>query len=81
MCEVLARIPADPEVLPRTKDYGLDVESFRELVQGCPERVLELSASCCQMDAFRRPSFSELLDELEDIAETLEPSDNDLTTG
>jgi len=33
------------------------------------------------MDAFRRPSFSELLDELEDIAETLEPPDNNLTTG
>ncbi|ROL47445.1 Dual specificity testis-specific protein kinase 2, partial [Anabarilius grahami] len=81
LCEILARIPADPEVLPRTQDYGLDVESFRELVHGCPERVLELSASCCQMDAFRRPSFSELLDQLEDIAETLEPPDNNLTTG
>lgn len=33
------------------------------------------------MDAFRRPSFSELLDELEDIAESLEPPDPDLTTG
>ncbi|XP_056586649.1 dual specificity testis-specific protein kinase 2 [Triplophysa dalaica] len=81
LCEILARIPADPEVLPRTQDYGLNVESFRELVQGCPERVLELSASCCQMDAFRRPSFSELLDKLEDISETLEPPDNILATG
>uniref|UniRef100_A0A8C8JM41 Zgc:113162 n=1 Tax=Oncorhynchus tshawytscha TaxID=74940 RepID=A0A8C8JM41_ONCTS len=63
------------------KDYGLDVEAFSEMVQGCPRRILELSANCCLMDAFRRPSFSELLDELEDIAESLEPPDSNLTTG
>ncbi len=44
-----------------------------------PKLILFLSFS--QMDAFRRPSFSELLDELGDIAETLEPPDNNLTTG
>ncbi|XP_007233959.2 dual specificity testis-specific protein kinase 1 isoform X1 [Astyanax mexicanus] len=81
LCEILARIPADPEVLPRTRDYGLDVQAFSELVQGCPQRVLQLSASCCLMEAYRRPSFSELLDELEDIAESLEPPDPLLTTG
>ncbi|CAB1318631.1 unnamed protein product [Coregonus sp. 'balchen'] len=81
LCEILGRIPADPEILPRTRDYGLDVEAFSEMVQGCPRRILELSANCCLMDAFRRPSFSELLDELEDIAESLEPPDSDLTTG
>ncbi|XP_062410254.1 dual specificity testis-specific protein kinase 2 isoform X2 [Sardina pilchardus] len=81
LCEILARIPADPEMLPRTRDYGLDVEAFSELVPGCPQRVLELSASCCQMDAFRRPSFCEVQDVLEDIAETLEPPDAALTTG
>lgn len=31
------------------QDYGLDVEAFSELVPGCPKRVLELSASCCQV--------------------------------
>ncbi|XP_055730150.1 dual specificity testis-specific protein kinase 2 isoform X3 [Salvelinus fontinalis] len=81
LCEILGRISADPEILPRTRDYGLDVEAFSEMVQGCPRRILELSANCCLMDAFRRPSFSELLDELEDIAESLEPPDSNLTTG
>ncbi|XP_063066290.1 dual specificity testis-specific protein kinase 1 isoform X2 [Engraulis encrasicolus] len=81
LCEILARIPADPEILPRTRDYGLDVEAFGEMVPGCPQRILELSASCCQMDAFRRPSFCEATDVLEDIAETLEPPDAALTTG
>lgn len=81
LCEILARIPADPEILPRTQDYGLDVTAFREMVTGCPPRVLELAASCCLMDAFRRPSFTELLDELEEVSETLEPPNAELTTG
>ncbi|KAG9335391.1 hypothetical protein JZ751_005313, partial [Albula glossodonta] len=47
LCEILAQIPADPEILPRTRDYGLDVAAFQEMVTGCPQRVLELAASCC----------------------------------
>ncbi|KAJ8379676.1 hypothetical protein SKAU_G00004540 [Synaphobranchus kaupii] len=81
LCEILGRITADPEILPRTQDYGLDVTAFGDMVTGCPPRVLELAAGCCLMDAFRRPSFAELLDELEDIAETLEPPNAELTTG
>ncbi|XP_026797131.2 dual specificity testis-specific protein kinase 2 isoform X2 [Pangasianodon hypophthalmus] len=81
LCEILARIPADPEVLPRTQDFGLDVEAFSELVLGCPQKVLELSANCCQMDAYLRPTFSDLLEKLEDVAESLEPPDCPLTSG
>ncbi|XP_040010218.1 PKc_LIMK_like_unk domain-containing protein isoform X4 [Xiphias gladius] len=52
LCEILARIPADPEILPRT-----------------------------QLESFRRPAFTELLDELGEVAETLEPPPkSDLTT-
>ncbi|KAK5909245.1 hypothetical protein CesoFtcFv8_003193 [Champsocephalus esox] len=72
LCEILARIPADPEILPRTQDYGLDVNAFRELVTGCPPRLLELAASCCMVECFRRPAFTELLDELGEVAESLE---------
>uniref|UniRef100_A0A8D0H2A4 Protein kinase domain-containing protein n=1 Tax=Sphenodon punctatus TaxID=8508 RepID=A0A8D0H2A4_SPHPU len=79
LCEILGRIPADPEVLPRTQDYGLDVAAFQGLISGCPKQVLDLAASCCRLEAFKRPSFSELLDELEDIAENLESrKDNQL---
>ncbi|KAG5834182.1 hypothetical protein ANANG_G00258750 [Anguilla anguilla] len=81
LCEILGQIPADPEILPRTQDYGLDVAAFEEMVTGCPQRVIELAASCCMMESFRRPSFSELLDELEDIAETLELPDLELRSG
>ncbi|XP_063289011.1 dual specificity testis-specific protein kinase 1-like isoform X2 [Pelobates fuscus] len=72
LCEILGRIPADPEILPRTRDYGLDVVAFQELIKDCPKRVLDLAVSCCRLEAFKRPSFSEVLDELEDIAEALE---------
>ncbi|XP_047661771.1 dual specificity testis-specific protein kinase 1 isoform X2 [Tachysurus fulvidraco] len=81
LCEILARIPADPEILPRTQDFGLDVEAFRDLVLGCPQKVLELPANCCQMDAYRRPSFTDLLERLEDVAENLESPDCPLTSG
>ncbi|XP_077161795.1 dual specificity testis-specific protein kinase 2-like isoform X1 [Paroedura picta] len=72
LCEILGRIPADPEVLPRTQDYGLDVAAFQEMIGGCPKHVLDLAASCCRLEAFKRPSFTELLEELEDAAERLE---------
>ncbi|XP_039200968.1 dual specificity testis-specific protein kinase 1-like isoform X3 [Crotalus tigris] len=72
LCEILGRIPADPEVLPRTQDYGLDVAAFHSMIRECPRRVLDLAASCCRMEAFKRPSFSEILEELEDTAERLE---------
>lgn len=72
LCEILGRIPADPEVLPRTKDYGLDVVAFRAMVAECPIKILDLAASCCRLEAFKRPSFSELLDDLEDLAESLD---------
>uniref|UniRef100_A0A8C5F9Q2 Protein kinase domain-containing protein n=1 Tax=Gadus morhua TaxID=8049 RepID=A0A8C5F9Q2_GADMO len=81
LCEILARIPADPEVLPRTQDYGLDLEAFGKLVSGCPQRVLELASSCCLLESYRRPAFTELLDELGEIAENLDPPPgSELTT-
>ncbi|NWX88110.1 TESK1 kinase, partial [Nothoprocta ornata] len=80
LCEILGRIPADPEVLPRTQDYGLDVIAFQGMISECPKRVMDLAACCCRVEAFKRPSFSEILDELEDVAESLEPrKDNQLS--
>ncbi|XP_053551853.1 dual specificity testis-specific protein kinase 2 [Bombina bombina] len=72
LCEILGRIPADPEILPRTQDFGLDVVAFQELIRDCPKEVLDLAVSCCRLEAFKRPSFMELLDDLEDVAEALE---------
>ncbi|KAF7687519.1 PKc_LIMK_like_unk domain-containing protein isoform X1 [Silurus meridionalis] len=82
LCEILARIPADPEILPRTRDYGLNISAFKMMVTGCPQRLLDLAANCCLIEVFPRPSFTEVLDELSEITETLEPpTHTDLTTG
>uniref|UniRef100_A0A8C3CVS1 Protein kinase domain-containing protein n=1 Tax=Cairina moschata TaxID=8855 RepID=A0A8C3CVS1_CAIMO len=51
LCEILGRIPADPEVLPRTQDYGLDVAAFQGMISECPRRVMDLAASCCRVSS------------------------------
>ncbi|AWO97540.1 putative dual specificity testis-specific protein kinase 2-like [Scophthalmus maximus] len=65
LCEVIARIQADPDFLPRTEDFGLDVEAFQQMVGDCPSDFLELAVSCCNMKAKVRPSFSQIVAELE----------------
>nr|XP_038020957.1 dual specificity testis-specific protein kinase 2 isoform X4 [Anas platyrhynchos] len=51
LCEILGRIPADPEVLPRTQDYGLDVAAFQGMISECPRQVMDLAASCCRVSS------------------------------
>ncbi|XP_072232354.1 dual specificity testis-specific protein kinase 2 [Leuresthes tenuis] len=65
LCEVIARIQADPDILPRTEDFGLDVEAFRQIVGTCPPDFLDLAIACCNMNAKLRPSFSQIVSELE----------------
>nr|XP_046235930.1 dual specificity testis-specific protein kinase 2 [Scatophagus argus] len=65
LCEIIARIQADPDILPRTEDFGLDVETFQHMVEDCPPDFLELAIACCNMNAKVRPSFSQIVMELE----------------
>ncbi|XP_041842543.1 dual specificity testis-specific protein kinase 2 [Melanotaenia boesemani] len=65
LCEIIARIQADPDILPRTEDFGLDVEAFRQMVGECPPYFLDLAIACCNMNAKLRPSFSQIVAELE----------------
>ncbi|XP_008281613.1 dual specificity testis-specific protein kinase 2 [Stegastes partitus] len=65
LCEVIARIQADPDILPRTEDFGLDVEAFQQMVGDCPSDFLEMAIACCNMNAKLRPSFSQIVAELE----------------
>uniref|UniRef100_H9GKE6 dual-specificity kinase n=2 Tax=Anolis carolinensis TaxID=28377 RepID=H9GKE6_ANOCA len=70
LCETIARIPADPDYLPRTEDFGLDVPSFCNLVgPDCPMTFLQLAFHCCSMDPTSRPSFLEITQRLEAILE------------
>ncbi|KAM4611357.1 dual specificity testis-specific protein kinase 2 isoform 2-T2 [Polymixia lowei] len=65
LCEIIARIQADPDILPRTENFGLDVETFQHMVGDCPPDFLELAVTCCNMNAELRPSFSQIVVELE----------------
>uniref|UniRef100_UPI003AAFCCB1 dual specificity testis-specific protein kinase 2 n=1 Tax=Centroberyx gerrardi TaxID=166262 RepID=UPI003AAFCCB1 len=65
LCEIIARIQADPDILPRTEDFGLDVATFQHMVGDCPPDFLDLAVTCCNMNAELRPSFSQIVAELE----------------
>ncbi|XP_065512956.1 dual specificity testis-specific protein kinase 1 isoform X5 [Caloenas nicobarica] len=68
LCETIARIPADPDYLPRTEDFGLDVTTFRTMVGiDCPAAFLQLAFHCCNMQPTSRPSFLEITQCLEGI--------------
>ncbi|NXX17222.1 TESK1 kinase, partial [Podargus strigoides] len=68
LCETIARIPADPDYLPRTEDFGLDVTTFRTMVGvDCPAAFLQLAFHCCIMEPTSRPSFLEITQCLEGV--------------
>uniref|UniRef100_UPI00398EB2AD dual specificity testis-specific protein kinase 1 n=1 Tax=Pristiophorus japonicus TaxID=55135 RepID=UPI00398EB2AD len=69
LCEVIARIPADPDYMPRTENFGLDVKTFQKMVGDCPPIFLELAVHCCVMDSTQRPSFTVIVQRLEAILE------------
>ncbi|NXS69711.1 TESK1 kinase, partial [Pandion haliaetus] len=68
LCETIARVPADPDYLPRTENFGLDVTTFRTMVGiECPAAFLQLAFHCCSMEPTSRPSFLEITQCLEGI--------------
>uniref|UniRef100_A0ABM5FUW0 dual-specificity kinase n=2 Tax=Pogona vitticeps TaxID=103695 RepID=A0ABM5FUW0_9SAUR len=70
VCETIARVPADPDYLPRREDFGLDVAAFCNLVgPDCPAAFLQLAFHCCSMEPTSRPSFLEITQCLEAILE------------
>ncbi|KAG9274440.1 dual specificity testis-specific protein kinase 1 [Astyanax mexicanus] len=66
LCEVIGRIQADPDFLPRTEDFGLDVDAFQHMVRDCPPAFFNLAVTCCSMRAQCRPPFSLIVAELEE---------------
>ena len=51
LCELIARIEADPDILPRTENFGLDYIAFSELCPDCPPEFLQLAFSCCHVNS------------------------------
>lgn len=71
LCEIIARIQADPDYLPRTENFGLDYDSFQHMVGDCPPDFLQLTFNCCNMDPKLRPSFINIVKQLEEILQRL----------
>ncbi|XP_062284176.1 dual specificity testis-specific protein kinase 2 [Scomber scombrus] len=67
LCEIIARIQADPDFLPRTENFGLDYHTFQHMVGDCPPDFLQLAFNCCNMDPKLRPSFPDIVKDLEKI--------------
>lgn len=50
ICELLGRVKADPDYMPRTKDFGVDFGLLGPLVAGdCPRSLFELATLCCSL--------------------------------
>ncbi|XP_048458070.1 dual specificity testis-specific protein kinase 2 [Rhincodon typus] len=49
LCEIIARVQADPDCLPRTVNFGLDYDAFQNMVGDCPPSFLQLAFNCCNV--------------------------------
>ncbi|KAK9979392.1 hypothetical protein ABG768_012823 [Culter alburnus] len=77
LCEIIARIQADPDYLPRTENFGLDYHAFQHMVGDCPPDFLQLAFNCCNMDPKLRPSFPDIVKRLEEIQKKLKADDSE----
>ncbi|XP_066552130.1 LIM domain kinase 1 isoform X1 [Amia ocellicauda] len=69
LCEIIGRVNADPDYLPRTMDFGLNVRGFldRYCPADCPASFFPIAALCCDLDPEKRPSFAKLEEWLENL--------------
>ncbi len=49
MCELIGRLDADPDVLPRTENFGVDYIAFSALCPTCPPDFLKIAFSCVRV--------------------------------
>ncbi|XP_064392654.1 LIM domain kinase 1-like [Halichondria panicea] len=57
LCEIITRLQADPEELPRLGNFGLDTKQLATLIGDCPLPLYDLATKACNMDPDRRPDF------------------------
>ncbi|NXQ47454.1 LIMK1 kinase, partial [Catharus fuscescens] len=71
---IIGRVSADPDYLPRTTDFGLNVRGFLERYcpPACPPSFFPIAVCCCDLDPEKRPSFAKLEQWLETLRMHLE---------
>ncbi|KAJ7995645.1 hypothetical protein DPEC_G00246730 [Dallia pectoralis] len=74
LCEIIGRVNADPDYLPRAHDFGLNVIGFLEhfCPPDCPPAFFPMAALCCDLDPEKRPAFTKLEEWLENLKMHLE---------
>jgi len=66
--QIIGRVKADPDFLPRLSNFGLDEEKFRkEFCDECPELFYRIAFLCCDLDSDKRPEFCDLEKWLESL--------------
>uniref|UniRef100_A0A0P6GFT1 LIM domain kinase 1 n=1 Tax=Daphnia magna TaxID=35525 RepID=A0A0P6GFT1_9CRUS len=56
LCEIIGRVEADPDYLPRSGDFGLNQTAFREkFCLNCPEPFYRIAFLCCDLNPDKRP--------------------------
>ncbi|XP_004072423.1 LIM domain kinase 2 isoform X1 [Oryzias latipes] len=70
LCEIIGKVYADPECLPRTLDFGLNVCKFAEkfLPEDCPPAFFPMAVACCDLIPDNRPPFQKLEDWFEALS-------------
>ncbi|XP_055621389.1 LIM domain kinase 1 isoform X2 [Toxorhynchites rutilus septentrionalis] len=58
LCEIIGRVQADPDFLPRTSDFGLNQTLFKEkFCEQCPDPFYKIAFLCCDLNPDKRPPF------------------------
>lgn len=54
--QIIGRVYADPDYLPRTQDFGLNVNEFLEryMAKDCPAAFFPIAVLCCALEAEKR---------------------------
>uniref|UniRef100_A0A8C5HHY7 LIM domain kinase 2 n=1 Tax=Gouania willdenowi TaxID=441366 RepID=A0A8C5HHY7_GOUWI len=70
LCEIIGKVDADPECLPRTLDFGLNVGKFVEkfVPEDCPPAFFPPAVACCDLIPENRPPFQKLEDWFEALS-------------
>ena len=68
LCELIARVSADPDYLPRTQSFGVEYKAFSGLCPGCPPDYLKTTFSCVSICPASRPSAPALVTEFSSLA-------------
>ncbi|XP_063886254.1 LIM domain kinase 1-like isoform X2 [Scylla paramamosain] len=69
LCEIIGRVEADPDYMPRSKDFGLNESVFQaKYCKECPEPFYKIAFMCCNINPDARPPFEILEVWLEGLA-------------